>query len=200
MAKASWVKVNPQSGSGNATVNVSSTAEHTGRNVRTTVLTITAANVDAKTVSVTQQGKPAYVDAQDNAAAAKGGQNVTISGKANSARLTFSLGTGALEVSLPSSYKAGGVTTSNGQAISGDPGASAEYDFSIVLTVPANTTTGELTRQIVVTDENGNSDTCLLTQTAGDASLTVSKTAIELQYTGEAVSFDITSNTSWVIS
>lgn len=200
MAKANWVKVNPSSGSGNATVNVSSTAAHTGRNVRTTVLTITAANVDAKTVNVTQQGKPAYVDAQDNAAAAKGGQNVTISGKANSAKLTFSLGTGALVVSLPSSYKAGGVTTINGNAISGDPGASAEYDFSIVLAVPANTGITELTRQIIVTDENGNTDTCLLTQTAGDATLTVSKTAIELAYTGEAVSFDITSNTSWIIS
>lgn len=200
MAKASWVQVNPSSGSGNATVNVSSTAAHTGRNVRTTVLTITAANVDAKTVNVTQQGKPAYVDAQDNASAAKGGQNVTISGKANSARLTFSLGTGALVVSLPSSYNAGGVTTTNGNAISGDPGASAEYDFSIVLAVPANTGIAELTRQIIVTDENGNTDTCLLTQTAGDATLTVSKNAIELAYTGEAVSFDITSNTSWIIS
>ena len=39
-----------------------------------------------------------------------------------------------------------------------------------------------------------------LTQTAGDASLVVIKTSIELAYTGEAVSFDITSNTSWVIS
>lgn len=200
MAKAGWVKVTPESGSGNATVNVSSNAVHTGRNVRSTVLTITAANVDAKTVAVTQQGKPAYVDAQDNATAAKGGQNVTISGKANSAKLTFSLGTGNLEVSLPSNYTAGGVSTANGNAISGDPGASAEYDFSIVINVPANTTVGELTRQIIVTDENGKTDTCLLTQTAGDATLTVSKTAIELPYTGEAVSFEVISNTSWTIS
>ena len=200
MAKASWAKVNPASGSGNATVNVSSSAAHTGRNVRTTVLTITAANVSAKTVNVTQQGKPAYVDAQDNATAAKGGQNVTISGKANSSKLTFSLGTGSLAVTLPASYNAGGVTTNNGTAISGDPGASAEYDFSIVLTVPANAGISELTRQIIVTDENGNTDTCLLTQTAGDATLSVSKTSIELAYTGEAVSFDITSNTSWIIS
>lgn len=200
MAKANWAKVNPSSGSGNATVNVSSEAPHTGRSVRTTVLTITAANVEAKTVSVTQQGKPAYVDAQDTATAAKDGQNVTISGKANSAKLTFTLGTGNLTVTLPNTYTAGGVTTNNGSAISGDPGAAAEYDFSIVLTVPSNNGASELTRQIIVTDENGNTDTCLLTQTAGDATLTVSKTAIELAYTGEAVSFDITSNTSWVIS
>ena len=200
MSKASWAKVNPSSGSGNATVNVSSEAPHTGRSVRTTVLTITAANVESRTVSVTQQGKPAYVDAQDTATAAKGGQNVTISGKANSAKLTFTLGTGNLNVTLPNTYTAGGVSTSNGSAISGDPGVAAEYDFSIVLTVPSNNGTSELTRQIIVTDENGKTDTCLLTQTAGDATLTVSKTAIELAYTGEAVSFDITSNTSWVIS
>lgn len=199
MAKATWAVVNPSQGSGNATVSVSSSAPHTGRSVRTTTLTITAANVAEKTVAVTQQGKPAYVDAQESATAAKGGQNVTISGKANSAKLTFSLGTGTLNVTLPSQYTAGGVKTNNGNAISGDPGASAEYDFSIVITVPANTGTAALTRQIIVTDENGKTDTCLLTQTAGDATLTVSKTSIELAYTGEAVSFDITSNTSWVI-
>lgn len=200
MAKAGWVKVSPEQGSGNATVNVSSPSPHTGRNVRSTTLTITAANVDAKTVSVTQQGKPAYVDAQDNATAAKTGQNVTISGKANSAKLTFSLGLGSLNVTLPSGYTAGGVSTSNGQDIAGDPGATAEYNFSIVLVVPANETIGELTRQIIVTDENGKTDTCLLTQTAGNATLTVSKTAIELPYTGEAVSFEVMSNTSWIIS
>ena len=200
MAKASWAVVNPSQGSGNATVNVSSDKPHTGRNVRTTVLTITAANVEPKTVNVTQQGKPAYVDAIDNAAAEKGGQNVTISGKSNASKLTFSLGSGELAITLPTKYTAGGVQTSNGSAISGDPGASAEYDFSIVISVPANTSTGALTRQIIVSDGEGHTDTCLLTQTAGDAMLVVSKTAIELAYTGEAVSFDITSNTSWVIS
>ena len=115
-------------------------------------------------------------------------------------KINLSLGTGDLSVTLPSSYTAGGVTTNNGSNISGDPGASAEYDWSIVLNVPANTGTSELTKQIIVTDENGKTDTCLLTQTAGDATLTVSKTAIELTYTGEAVSFEISSNTSWRIS
>lgn len=200
MAKASWAVVNPSQGSGNATVNVSSSAANTGRNVRSTTLTITAANVEAKTVSVTQQGKPAYVDAIDNVAAEKGGQNVTISGKSNAAKLTFSLGSGELVITLPNSYTAGGVTTNNGVAIAGDPGAAAEYDFSIVINVPENETIGELTRQIIVSDGEGHTDTCLLTQTAGDAMLVVSKTAIELAYTGEAVSFDITSNTSWTIS
>ena len=200
MAKANWAVVNPSSGSGNKTINVSSSAEHTGRNARSTVLTITAANVDAKTVSVTQAGKPAYVDSQDSATAAKAGQNVTISGKANGKKLTFSLGTGNLNVTLPSTYTAGGVTTNNGSEISGDPGATAEYNWSVTINVPENATIGELTKQIIVTDEGGNTDTCLLTQAAGDATLSVSKTAIELTYQGAAVSFDVTSNTSLVIS
>ena len=199
MAKASWAVVNPSQGSGNATISVSSSAAHTGRSVRTTSLTITAANVEAKTVAVTQQGKPAFVDAQENATAAKGGQNVTISGKANSQKLTFSLGTGDLQITLPNTYTAGGVTTNNGSAISGDPGAAAEYDFSIVINVSANNGLTDLTRQIIVTDESGKSDTCLLTQAAGDATLSVSKTSLELSWTGEAVTFDITSNTSWTI-
>lgn len=200
MAKASWAVVNPSSGSGNATINISSSGEHTGRTARTTVLTITAANVEAKTVNVTQSGKPAYADVQDSASAAKAGQNVTISGKANGNKLTFTLGTGNLQVSLPASYTAGGVSTNNGSEIEGDPGATAEYDFSIVINVPANEGITELTRQIIVTDEGGNSDTCLLTQAAGDATLSVSKTSVELDYTGAAVSFDITSNTNWTIS
>lgn len=62
MAKANWVKVNPSQGSGNATVNVSSTSEHTGRVLRTTILTWKAANVADVQRTVNQAGKPEYVD------------------------------------------------------------------------------------------------------------------------------------------
>ena len=200
MAKANWAVVNPSQGSGNATVNVSSSTEHTGRTARNTVLTISAPNVTPVTVDVLQRGKPAYVAAQDNASAAQGGQNVTISGKSNSRKLTWSLGTGSLDVVLPATYTAASLSTNNGAEISGDPGASQEYDFSIVLTVPVNDSVSELSRQIIVEDENGNVDTCVLTQAAGAPTLSVSKTSIELEHTGEAVSFDITSNTSWAIN
>lgn len=198
MSKASWVLVNPQSGNGNKTINVSGEV-HTGRNVRTTTLTITAADVEDHYVTVNQAGKPEYVDEQDTATAAKAGQTVTISGKSNSKKLTFSLGTGNLNIDLPENYTANSVSTPNGTEIVGDPGASAEYDFSIQFVVAANETITELTRQVKVTDEAGHTDVCTLTQAAGDATLTVSKENIDLAYTGEAVNFDITSNTSWSI-
>ena len=199
MAKANWVKVNPSSGSGNVNVNVSSTAEHTGRVARTTILTCKAANVANIERTVSQAGKPEYVDVVDAASADKAGKVVTISGVSNSKKLTFTLGTGDLTITLPSSYTANSVSTSNGANISGDPGAVAEYNFSISITVPANTSTTAKTRQIIVTDEGGHQDVCLLTSAAGDAYVTVAEGVIELDYQGTAVTVEVKSNTSWTI-
>lgn len=206
MAKASWAVVNPSSGSGNKSVNVSSSAAHTGRTARQTTLTITAANVTPKYVTVNQAGKPEFTEnTSDTATAVQGGQTVTISGKSNSSKLTFSLGTGDLSLTLPTKYTAGGLSITNGAAITGDPGASAEYDWSIQFDVPANTSVSEKSRQIIVTDNAGNTDTCQLTQAAGAATLEVKKngvaiTSVDLDWEGTAVSFDVESNTSWSIS
>lgn len=198
MAKSAWCTVNPTEGSGNKVVNVSGET-HTGRTARQTTLTISAANVEPVTVQVNQAGKPEFINSQDTAAVVKDGQVLTISGKSNSRKLTFSLGTGTLEMELPATYIANSLTVNNGEEISGDPGAASEYDWSIQFTVARNETITDLTRQLVVTDEGGHSDTCLITQAAGDSTLSVSKNTIELAYTGEAQSFDVISNASWTI-
>lgn len=201
MAKANWLKVDPSQGSGNATVKVSSTAEHTGRKIRTTTLTWTAANVQDIVRNVSQAGKPEYVNIAESASADKAGKVVTISGISNSAKLTFTLGSGNLtDITLPSTYTANSVSTSNGSAISGDPGASAEYNFSIAITVPANSDIAEKTRQIIVTNEAGQSAICTLRSAAGDAYVTVQEGTIELDYLGTAVSWSVESNTTWTIS
>lgn len=199
MAKASWLNVNPSSGSGDATVNVSTSAEHSGRNARSTTLTWKAANVEDVVRTVNQAGKPEYVDIADAASSDKAGKTVTISGVSNSAKLTFSLGTGDLSILLPSTYIANSVSTNNGVAIAGDPGASAEYNFSISIVVPANEGITALTRQIIVTDEGGNQDVCLLTLAAGDPYITISMSVIELDYTGTAVAVAVESNTTWTV-
>lgn len=200
MAKASWVKVTPSQGSGDATVNVSSTAEHTGRVARTSILTWKAANVADIPRTVNQAGKPEYVDVADAASADKAGKVVTISGKSNSAKLTFSLGTGDLtEISLPATYTANSVSTQNGANIAGDPGAASEYNFSIAITVPANETINAKTRQIIVEDSAGNRDVCTLTSAAGDAYVTIAEGDIELDYLGTAVAVEVKSNTTWSI-
>lgn len=199
MAKANWVKVSPAQGSGDATVNVSSTAEHTGRNARTTVLTWKAANVQDIQRQVSQAGKPEYVDIADAASADKAGKYVTIIGESNSSKLTFSLGTGSLRINLPEQYTANSISVNNGAAITGDPGAVAKYEFSIGFAVPANTSIEPLTRQIIVEDAAGNRDTCLLTSAAGDAYVTVKEGTIELDYLGTPVPWTVESNTTWTI-
>lgn len=200
MAKANWLKVDPSQGSGNATVNVSSAAEHTGRKARTTTLTWKAANVQNVVRNVSQAGKPEYVDIADAASADKAGKIVTIIGVSNSAKLTFSFGSGDLtDITLPASYTANSVSTNNGAAISGDPGALAEYNFSISITVPANNDITAKTRQIIVEDEAGNRDVCTLTSAAGDAYVTVQEGTIELDYLGTPVPWTVESNTSWTI-
>lgn len=202
MAKANWVKVNPASGSGNATVNVSSTNEHTGRKARTSTLTWKAANVQDIIRNVSQAGKPEKdaLNFDSAASADKGGKLVTISGVSNSEKLTFSFGTGDLtDITLPSTYTANSISTTNGAAISGDPGAAAEYNFSIAITVPANNEIAAKTRQVIVEDAAGNRAICTLTSAAGDAFVTVQEGTIELDYHGTPVPWTVESNTTWSI-
>lgn len=199
MAKATWLNVNPNMGSGDGTVAVSTSAPHTGRVARTTSLTWKAANVSDVVRTVRQAGKPEYVDIADAASSEKLGKTVTISGESNSSKLTFSLGTGDLDITLPASYIANSVSTPNGTAISGDPGASAAFNFSISIVVPANETIEAKTRQIIVTDEAGNTDVCLLTLAAGDPYVTIAEGDIELGYIGSAVNVDVQSNTNWTV-
>lgn len=199
MAKADWVKTTPSQGSGNATVNVTSYTEHTGRMARQTVLTWKAANVEDVVRTVNQAGKVEYVDMADAASADQAGKVVTISGVSNSAKLTFSLGTGNLAITLPSTYIANSLSTANGAAIAGDPGALQEYPFSISIDVPANTGTEPLTRQIIVTDGAGHQDVCLLTLAAGDAYITIAEGIIELDYLGTPVAVEVKSNTTWTV-
>lgn len=99
-------------------------------------------------------------------AAGQAGGNITISGKTNSSKLTFTLGTGDLVITLPAQYTAHSMATNNGAAISGDPGAAQEIDYSITIPIPVNGGTEELTRQIIVTADGGQTGVCLITQAA----------------------------------
>lgn len=200
MAKPTWLQVSKSSGSGNDTVAVSTSVAYTGRVARTGILTFRASGVPDRPVTVNQAGKPEFVTIQNAASIAKDGGSVTITGTSNSSKLTFSLGTGNLTITLPASYTANSVSTNNGTAITGDPGASSEYSFSISITgIGANTDVSELTRQITVSANGAQTSTCLLTQAAGDATLTVSPATIDLTWEGTAQNITVTSNTSWTV-
>lgn len=205
MAYANWLSPSKTSGSGNDTVNVTAASDNTGRSARTTNMTFKAANCDDVVRQVTQAGKPEFVNIQGTAAIDKTGGTITISGTTNSKKLTFSLASGGtLVLTLPSNYTANSVSTANGAAISGDPGASAEFPFSIQFAnVGANPTITAKSVQLIVTDDGGHTATCTITQAAGDPTLSVSPESVTLDWNAHSaetsVSFAVTSNTNWTI-
>ena len=206
MAYASWLIPSKTQGSGNDTVNVTAGADNTGRNARSTNMTFKAANCEDVVRAVTQAGKPEFVTLQATAAVDKAGVvTLTISGTSNSSKLTFSLASGgSLPLTLPSSYTANSVATNNGAAISGDPGGTAEFPFSIAFSnIAANPSITAKSVQLIVTDNAGHTATCTITQAAGDPVLSVSPASVQLDWNaateGTSASFAVTSNTNWTI-
>lgn len=211
MAKAAWLTVNPVSGNGNATVQNMGTV-HTGREQRETTVTGVAVGVSPnKTYKVIQKGKPEFVSFTNGAetTVGKAGGTLTITGKTNSSKLNFELVdlktravvAGGLKLTLPSKYTAGGVETTNNVAITGDPGAQQEFEFSITFTgIAANTTIDELTAAMKVTTAGGQSAQIQIKQSAGDPVFSFGQGTITLEASGAAVSQTIVSNTSWELS
>lgn len=206
MAKAAWLTVSPMNGSGNQTIQNSGT-EHTGRLQRTTTVTGIASGVSPnRTYTVIQQPKSEFVSFNETeVTVAKEGGNLTIVGKSNSEKLTFSLvdpneDENDLVLELPSNYTAGGSSTANGEAITGDPGATAEYEFSIQFTgISANTTINELTAAVKVEANGGQTAQVLVKQTAGDPTFEFGQESITLTSAGTAVTNTVVSNTSWTL-
>lgn len=205
MAYSAWLVPSKVQGSGNDTVNVTAGSDNTGRNARSTNMTFKAANCPDVVRAVTQAGKPEFVMMQATAAVDKTGGTLTISGTTNSSKLTFSLASGGtLVLTLPSTYNANSVATSNGAAIAGDPGATQEFPFSIQFTgIGTNPDITAKTCQLIVTDDAGNTATCTITQAAGDATLEVSPASVQLDWDAytqsTSASFSVTSNTNWSI-
>ena len=205
MAYASWLSPSKTSGSGNDTVNVTAASDNTGRNARSTNMTFKAANCEDVVRQVTQAGKPEFVSIASTAAIEKTGGTITISGTSNSKKLTVTLASGGtLELTLPATYTANSVSTENGADISGDPGASAEYAFSIQFAnVGVNPTITAKTCQLIVTDDGGHTATCTITQAAGDPTLSVSPASVTLDWNAASAetssSFTVISNTNWTV-
>lgn len=206
MARSSWLTINPGSGNGNGTIQFSGT-EHTGRVARTYVATVSNSKTADCTINVSQTAKDEFVKMQSTASPAKDGGELTITGSSNSAKLTFSWKQSpspTLVLEIPANYTAGGASTANGKAISGDPGATAQYSFSIKFTIPANTTISELTATLVVADAGGHTAQCVITQAKGDAYLWVgamgqTKTDCTIPQAGNATGVQVFSNDAWTV-
>lgn len=205
-SNAGWLTAAPSTG---GSINTTITAtQHTGRSNRTGVVTFTVTVGGAKTAkfNATQTAKAEFVSwAQSTYSATKSGGTVTMTGTSNSSKITFSLKSGgSIIATIPTTYTANSNTTNNGAAISGDPGSTAQFSFSIGIVIPANITVDTKSCVIVATPNFGTAVEATINQAAGDVTLDVSPTTITLPASGTASGdegkVNVTSNTSWTVS
>ena len=203
MAKPSWLTVDPTSGSGDGTI-TNTGLEHTGRVLRTGTVTVTGDGVaGSKAYTVNQEPKPEFVELDNGASmsVSKEGGKVKVAGKSNSNALSFAFVGEAGGAAIAASYTAAGKSAANGSEIEGDPGAVAQYNFEVEVTVPENTTVDAVSRTVKVSNGGVVAAQIVLNQTAGDAFLNLDKETITLPWEGTpAQVVNVDSNTSWNVS
>lgn len=197
MAKDSWLTVNPMSGKGNATLSNSGTL-HTGRLIRSTTVTASVIGLNAgKSYAVNQEPSlESIVFDKTSFNVSEDASTVTITGKSNSPKITFSLDTGNnIPITLPTTYTANKVETSNGSSIAGDPGAKAEFSFSIAISIPKNTVGQRVGKILAVGSDVEIKAQATITQATssytvsyvkGDYINTINKTSEKVNYGGTA--------------
>lgn len=202
--KIGFATFNPSAGNGDQSVTVTG-EKHTGRLQRTVTakIAVDAGGVE-KQVIVNQAAAVEAVTIDSTSSIPKEGGSITINGKSNSTKLTFEYtqgGDNPLVIEVPAQYTAAGKLTNNGEAIADDPGATAEYAFSVTIDgIPANGTVTDLTGTLKVTAAGGQMANCVVTQTAGDTTLEVNPETINLDADGTQQTLNVTSNTSWSIT
>lgn len=202
--KHNGVVVSPSSGSGDTTLQIKAEVANRGNRVaQTATFEVEAAGVAKKKQFVANHVPAAEFIQFDNVSPAvdKGGGAITLTGKSNTSKITFSKGAGdiiAADISAIQ-FQVNGSNATSGTAISGDPGAKAKYTFSLTLNASANDTIKARTQQIIATANGGQKVTATLNQTAGDPFIEVTPTTIDVPQDGSAVQVTVDTNTTFTV-
>ena len=191
-AKPSWITLSAVEGTGNSQVDVTAPV-YKGRNGRSGLITVAVEDL-TEDVTLQQEGSTIWDVTTQSLAFVKTGEAKKFIGNSNLAAITFAVNSDASWLTAGKLVVAGKQYNS-GAEIEGDPGADNVYAFEITFTAAANPTVNTRTGNITV---NGQKYT--VTQAAGDATLTVSPTALTFAAAGETKQITITTNTAWTIS
>lgn len=203
--KQNGIVVNPSTGSGDTTLQVKAeTANRGNRVAQIATFEVEGTGVVEKKRFVANHIPTAEFIQFDNPKPAvdKGGGTITLTGKSNSSKITFSKGTGAIIGADLAAIKftAKGAEATSGTAIPGDPGAKAKYSFSLTLAAAENETIEARTQQIIATANGGQKSTATLNQTAGDPFIEVTPTSIDVPQDGSAVQVFVDTNTTFTVT
>lgn len=203
--KKNGIVVNPSTGSGDTTLQVKAeTANRGNRVAQLATFEVVGAGVATKKQFVaTHLPAAEFIEFDNkNPAVDKDGGTVTLTGKSNTLKITFSKGTGGIiDANLAAiKFTVNGAAATSGTNISGDPGAKAKYGFSLTLTAAANETIEARTQQIIAVANGGQKATVTLNQTAGDPFIEVAPTQVDVPQDGSPVQVQVDTNTTFTVT
>ena len=167
----SWV---PKTGTGDARIKINSATPYRGRTNRTTEISgKIVGKSNSVTVTVVETAAAEYIIPDGlNINVAKGGETIHVTGISNSKILTFTWKTN-FGISSVTSYKVNSsVSATSGTAITGDPGATGEYTYDVIIVVPKNETIKARSATLEIKGEGASAvHTITITQALGDSYL-----------------------------
>lgn len=198
----SWV---PKTGTGNAQIKINSTTPYKGRSNRITEIPgKIVGKSNSVTVTVVETAAAEYITPDGlSINVTKDGETIHVTGKSNSKILTFKWKTN-FGLPVVTSYKVNGsVTATSGTAISGDPGAKAEYTYDVTIVVPKNETITARSATLEIKGEGASVvKTITITQALGDSYLYLNSqgtttATITIPAGGGAQTLNVLSNDEW---
>ena len=208
MAIPSNLTVTPSEGNGNTTISITSKTKPTGRNdVRSSITGKIVGQSNSVTINVTEKGKVEFVtfSGKDKTVhVGEDGETIQITGTSNSSKLTFSWSTNEIGIPNVTQFKVNNnYIGTSGTAITGDPGATAQYTFKVSIVVPKNNTTDNRDSVLKVTcNTTSITDNFTISQMAGAAylylnSIGTTTASITIPQAGTSQTVNVLSNTDW---
>lgn len=191
--KPSWITLSAVGGTGNSQVAVTA-PNYKGRNGRSGLITVVVENLN-EDVTLQQEGSTIWDVTTSSLIFVKTGEAKKFVGNSNLASITFAVDSNASFWLTAGKLVVNKKEYNSGAEIEGDPGANDVYAFEITFIAAANPTIKTRTGYIIVNNQKYS-----VTQAAGDATLTVSPTALTFAAVGETKQITITTNTAWTIS
>ena len=192
-AKPSWITLSDVRGTGNSQIAVTAPS-YKGRNGRAGSITVAVGDL-TEDVTLQQQGSTIWDVATKSLAFVKMGEDKKFTGSSNLASITFTVDSDASNWLTAGKLVVDTKSYNSGTPIEGDPGANGVYAFEITFTAAANPTVNTRSGNITV-----NGQKYIVTQAAGDATLSVSPTELIFAAGGETKQITINTNTAWTIS
>lgn len=198
----SWV---PKTGTGNAQIKINSKTPYKGRSNRTTEISgKIVGKSNSVTVTVVETAAAEYITPNGSSiSVTKDGETIHVTGKSNSKILTFTWKTN-FDLPAVTSYKVNGsVTATSGIAISGDPGAKAEYTYDVTIVVPKNETIRVRSATLEIKGEGSTVvKTITITQALGDSYLYLNSqgtttVTVTIPRNGGEQTLSVLSNDEW---